>query len=263
MPVRSNHPTKIARGLCVCGLMTAFALTAALPALAQDEEDYPKLGPNAVSVTDDYAYLRSAEAPDYWAFSPFTKPQFTTSACGIATVTAAINGIMGVPAMASQTIMTQQDLLDLTGNDVWAAVSAEGGDGVKFQQLVDFTNEALTAVGLNRSVMQFTPTAATDIARNQLVNLLRENEASDDDAIMVYFNQGVVTGDWDGPHVALVGAYDAGADRVLILEVDQEWYVPYWTSVDVLLEAMVKPTSAEHGPLEGETGGVVMIRAGS
>ena len=258
----STHRPVSVRRFSMCGL-TALILAAALPAHAEEEEDYPKLGPNAVSMTDDYGYLRSADAPDYWAFSPFTKPQFTTSACGIASVTAAINGLMGVPEMASQTIMTQPDLLELTGNADWINVSAEGGDGVKFQQLVDFTNEALAAVGLDRSVMQFSPTAATDMARKQLVDLLAENEASADDAIMIYFNQGVVTGDWDGPHVALVGAYDSATDRVLILEVDQEWYIPYWTSVDVLLEAMVKPTSAEHGVLEGETGGVVMIRAAS
>ncbi|SFR38517.1 Phytochelatin synthase [Yoonia tamlensis] len=231
------------------------------PLFAQEADDYAKLGPDAVAITADNAYLRSGEAPDYWAFSSFVKPQFTTSACSIATVTAAINGIMGQPEWASQTIMTQQDLLELTANAEWAAVSAEGGDGVTFQQLVDFTNEALAAVGLDRNVMQFNPTIASDMARKGLVDMLVENEASADDAIMVYFNQGVVTGDWDGPHIALVGAYDAEAQMVLILEVDQEWYIPYWTSVDTLLAAIVKPTSAEHGPLEGQTGGFVMIRA--
>ena len=124
------------------------------PLFAQEADDYAKLGPNAVAITADNAYLRSAEAPDYWAFSSFVKPQFTTSACSIATVTAAINGIMGQPEWASETIMTQPDLLELTANAEWAAVSAEGGDGVTFQQLVDFTNEAVAAVGIDRSVMQ-------------------------------------------------------------------------------------------------------------
>ncbi|ARU00667.1 phytochelatin synthase family protein [Yoonia vestfoldensis] len=241
----------------------AVSVVAALPAMAQDPDDYAKLGADAQIFTADTAYLRAAPAPDYWAFSAFVKPQFTTSACSIGTVTAAINGIMGQPAWASQTIMTQEELLDLTGNATWAALSAEGGDGVTFQQLVDFTGAALAAVGLDRIVTPFHPKAATDDARAQLVAMLVQNETSADDAVMVYFNQGVVTGDWDGPHIALIGAYDAAKDRVLILEVDQHWYVPYWTSVDVLLAAMVKPTSAEHGVLEGETGGLVMIRAAS
>ncbi len=243
----------------------SIALTAliasAIPALAQSTEENPKLGPNAVPLTADSDYLRTAQAPDYWAFSPFTKPQFTSSACSIATVTAAINGIKGQPAWASQTVMSQTELLDLTANPDWAALSAEGGDGVKFQQLVDFTTLALAATELDRTVVEFHPSEANDASRAEVVNLLALNEITADNALMVYFNQGVVTGDWDGPHISLIGAYDADRDRVLILEVDQEWYIPYWTPVDVLLEAMVKPTSSEHGPLEGETGGFVMISA--
>lgn len=243
-------------------IFTAMTMFAGL-AHAQEADDYPKLGPNATPITADTAYLRSAPAPDYWAFSSFTKPQFTTSACSIATVTAAINGIMGQPEWASETIMSQQDLLELTGNADWATLSAEGGDGVKFQQLVDFTADALASVGLQRDLTTFQPVSDPDDARARVTAMLAENEGTADNAIMIYFNQGVVTGDWDGPHVALIGAYDAEADRVLILEVDQEWYIPYWTPVDVLLEAMTKPTSAEHGVLEGETGGLVMIAAAS
>jgi hypothetical protein len=240
----------------------APALLAALPAFAQDEDDYPKLGPDALIMTADTSYLRQAEAPDYWAFAPFVKPQFTSSACSIASVTAAINGIMGQPEWASETIMTQQDLLDLTGNAAWATLSAEDGDGVTFAQLVDFTGEAAAATGLMAEITAFRPDADDAENRARMLEMLARNEETARDAIMVYFNQGVVTGDWDGPHVALIGAYDAANDRVLILEVDQEWYIPYWTGTDTLLAAMIKPTSDDHGPLAGETGGFVMIAAG-
>lgn len=72
--------------------VSALAATAAAPALAQ-----PKLGPNAVPITTDHQYLQQATAPDYWAYSPFDKPQFTSSACSIASVTMAINGLRGLP----------------------------------------------------------------------------------------------------------------------------------------------------------------------
>jgi len=101
----------------------------------------------------------------------------------------------------------------------------------------------------------------TEATTAEVRDMLTANEATADTAVMLYFNQGVVTGDWDGPHISLIGAYDAAKDAVLILEVDQEWYIPYWTPLPVLMEAMVKPTGAEHGPLEGETGGLVMIGA--
>ncbi len=135
---------------------------------------------------------------------------------------------------------------------------------MRFDQLESFTRAAVESLDMSGYVVEsFHPEAATDDALATVRDWLAANEASADDALLVYFNQGVVTGDWDGPHVSVIGAYDAAADKVLILEVDQEWYIPYWTPTSVLLDAMVKPTGAEHGPLEGETGGFVRIgRAG-
>ncbi|MGO4909334.1 phytochelatin synthase family protein [Pseudorhodobacter sp. W20_MBD10_FR17] len=228
--------------------------TLALPAIAQDA---PKLGPNATPITSDTTFLRTNPAPDYWAFSAFVKPQFTASACSIASVTAALNGLNGLPPLAEEQIMSQQSLLALTGNVEWLALSSEDGAGVKFDQLASFTQQALTATGSKKVVDTFHPKDAA--GADEMRKLLTENEASADDALLVYFNQGVVTGDWDGPHISLIGAYDAQSDRVLILEVDQDWYIPYWTPASVLLDAMLKPTSADHGPLLGETGGFVYI----
>lgn len=123
-----------------------------------------------------------------------------------------------------------------------------------------FTGAALAATGMaDYRVETFRPTADDDATLAALRDRLAANEAGAGDAALVYFNQGVVTGDWDGPHVSVIGAFDAATDRVLILEVDQEWYIPYWTPVPVLLAAMLKPTGPEHGPLEGETGGLVHI----
>lgn len=224
------------------------------PALA------PKLAETATPITRDMAYLRAAPAPDYWAFAPFVKPQFTNSACSIASVTGIVNGLRGLPVLAKDSVTTQPGMLEITGDPVWADVSAEGGDGVAFDQLVMFTQKALTANGLTDYETEvFHPEAANAAALDQMRAILTANEMSAEDALLVYFNQGVVTGDWDGPHVSVVGAYDAGTDRVLVLEVDQEWYIPYWTPTETLLAAMVKPTSAEHGVLEGETGGFVHI----
>ena len=236
-------------------------LLAAAPAFA-DDEITPKLGPNATPMTQATDYLRQSPAPDFWAFSSFVKPQFTTSACSIAAVTAAVNGLNGLPANAEDTVMTQPDLLELTGDAVWSEVSAEGGDGVTFDQLVKFTEEAVAATETGATVTAFHPEAASAENLAKVREMLAANETSAADALLLYFNQGVVTGDWDGPHVSLIGAYDAAKDSVLILEVDQEWYIPYWTPVPVLLDAMVKPTGPEHGPLEGQTGGFVHIVKG-
>lgn len=241
-------------------LLTACATAEAPAALTEAESPAPKISTTATLVTDDTAYLRSHPAPDYWAFAPFVKPQFTNSACSIASVTGAINGLKGLPASAAVSVTTQPGMLELTGKPVWATVSAEGGDGVTFAQLAEFTDAALAANSMDDyHTVAFRSEAADEAALGQMRAMLIANEASAEDALLVYFNQGVVTGDWDGPHVSVIGAYDAESDRVLVLEVDQEWYIPYWTPAPVLLAAMVKPTSAEHGVLEGQTGGFVHI----
>ena len=240
-------------GLALCLFILPIA---AAPALAQD---LPKLGANAVPVTQDFTFLREAPAPDYWAFSPFVKPQFTSSACSIASVTAVLNGLAGLPARAEDTVVSQTDLLDLTDSAEWAGLSAEGGDGVTFEQLHGFTQAAVTAREMPLAVTVFRPQTDDAATLDALRAALAANEGGAEDAILVYFNQGVVTGDWDGPHISPIGAYDAASDRVLILEVDQEWYIPYWTPVPVLLEAMLRPAPEDQGVLMGETGGLVIL----
>lgn len=241
--------------------LPALAALVLGPAVASAEDVLPKLGPNAIPLSSDNAYLREAPAPDYWAVSPFARAQFTSSACSIASVTAAVNALAGLPAAAEDTILSQEGLLELTGREDWATLSAEGGDGVTFAQLGEFTTVALGALGMAQPVATFRPTDDTPATLDALRATLAANEASAADVALVYFNQGVVTGDWDGPHIAPIGAYDAARDRVLILEVDQEWYTPYWTPVPVLLAAMLRPAPEDQGVLMGETGGLVIIGA--
>ena len=78
--------------------------------------------------------------------------------------------------------------------------------------------------------------------------------------MLVYFNQGVITGDWDGPHISAIGAYDAANDRVLIMDVDRNWYVPYWTSTETLLAGAGEADRREHGVLAGGTGGYLCVQ---
>ncbi|MFC7704122.1 phytochelatin synthase family protein [Plastorhodobacter daqingensis] len=228
--------------------------------MAKAEEALPKLGPDAVPLTAETTYLRLAPAADYWAFSAFVAPQITDSACSLAAVTAAINGLRGLPAEAESPILTQEALLDAVNSDDWRRATAQDGDGVRFDDLLTYTAAALAATGLDHlEATRFRPLDDSDDTRAALHALLEANEASAEDALLVYYNQGVVTGDWDGPHVALIGAYDLISERVLILEVDREWYIPYWTATETLLAAMLRPAPEVHGPLAGETGGLVHI----
>ena len=116
----------------------------------------------------------------------------------------------------------------------------------------------VTDSGYEIEVLRPTDASASSLA--EVRRALAANESSKDDLILMYFNQGVLTGDWDGPHISPIGAYDEGAHQALIMDVDREWYVPYWSPDDKLLAAMLRPAPAEHGPLAGETGGLVWIK---
>lgn len=235
--------------------VSALAATAAAPALAQ-----PKLGPNAVPITTDHQYLQQATAPDYWAYSPFDKPQFTSSACSIASVTMAINGLRGLPPKATQKVPTQQAVLKRVGLASWQKRSAEGGDGVTFAQLRRYNRAALDSYGMKQATVEtFHPQTAGEKQLNRTRRILTRNEATARNVALIYFNQGVLTGDWNGPHVSVIGAYDAATDRVLVLDVDQEWYIPYWSPVSALLKAFVKPAPRNQGVLAGQTGGILLI----
>lgn len=242
-------------------LLTVVLAVAAAPTAAF--EGKPKLGPDAVPILQENAYVRAAPAPDYWKLSAFYVPQFTSSACSVASVAMAVNFARGLPAEAEEPIVTQTALLEAVGDEAWADKGAEGGDGVTFAEFVAALEDSLRSYGIEDHALEvIRPADASPSSLAEVRRALAANEASEADLILMYFNQGVLTGDWDGPHISPIGAYDQGARQVLIMDVDREWYVPYWSPDEKLLEAMLRPAPAEHGPLAGETGGLVWIKPG-
>lgn len=232
-------------------------LLLAHPAFAQDPPT-PKFGPEATPIFQENGYLRQAPAPDYWTLSAFYVPQQTTSDCSAAAVTMAVNALRGLPPNADQEVVTEQALIELIGDATWSEQVADEGPGVTFHDLTKVVDMALDKMEIGATIEAVQPAAADAAALADLREALAENEASDDNVMLVYFNQGVITGDWDGPHISPIGAYDAANDRVLVMDVDRDWYVPYWTSTETLLAALIKPISDEHGVLAGGTGGYVL-----
>ena len=242
--------------LLVLVLAVAAGATAAF-------EGKPKLGPDAVPITQRTGYLRAAPAPDYWKLSAFYVPQFTSSACSVASVTMAVNFARGLPAQAETPLVTQTALLEAVGDPGWTDKGVEGGDGVTFAEFIAALGESLQRYGIEDYAIEvLRPADASASSLAEVRRALAANEGSGRDLILIYFNQGVLTGDWDGPHISPIGAYDQGAHQVLIMDVDREWYVPYWSPDEKLLEAMLRPAPAKHGPLAGETGGLVWIKPG-
>ena len=248
------------RRLLVWLLVVSGALASPLAA----PEAKPKLGPDAVPVTRDAGYFRAAPAPDYWKLSAFYVPQFTSSACSVAAVAMAVNFARGLPEDSEEPIVTQKALLEKVADTEWEKRGAEGGDGVTFDEFLSVLEASLETYGVHGyGIEVIRPKAADPASLAKVRAALAANEASDEDLILMYFNQGVLTGDWDGPHISPIGAYDERTHRALVMDVDREWYVPYWSPDTKLLDAMLKPAPADQGPLAGQTGGLIWLKLGA
>lgn len=238
-----------------------IALLATLFGTSGADDAKPRLGPNAVPIEQATGYLRTHRAPDYWAISPFYIAQDTDSACSAASIAILLNALRGVPPRADVDLVTQTGLQARLGDARWTAETAQDGPGVTFAEFVKVVTESLHAYGFaNDEIQVFKPANATNKSLARLQHLLGANEHSGKDIALLYFNQGVLTGDWDGPHVSPIGAYDAHRGRLLVMDVDRRFYVPYWSPIQKVLESMLKPAPASFGPLAGETGGIVWVR---
>jgi len=225
------------------------------------QESKPKFGPDAIPIEQATGYLRTHRAPDYWAMSPFYVPQDTDSACSAASIAMLLNALRGVPARDTIELVTQNALRAAVHDAQWSAETAQGGHGVTFAELLKVVAESLQAYGLgNYQIETFKPADASHASLAKLQRILAANERSSADIALLYFDQGVLTGDWDGPHISPIGAYDAAHSRVLIMDVDRRYYVPYWSPVSKVLDSMRKPAPAKFTALAGETGGIVWVR---
>jgi hypothetical protein len=250
-------------GAALAALLAGAAPAALLAGAAPAAPPVARFGPDAAPLLAGDPFLRAAPAADFWRLIPFYVGQETSAAASVASLVMALNALMGPPADAAQPLLTQGGLLEAVGDAGWVARTVAEAEGVGFEELVRLAGLAAAAVGpAGARIEAFRPTGDDAAALSALRARLAANEAAADDVVLAWFNQGVLTGDWDGPHVSPVGAYDAALDRVLVLDVDRLWYVPYWTPVPRLLEALRRPTGAEHGPLAGETGGLVRITRG-
>jgi hypothetical protein len=153
-------------------------------------------------------------------------------------------------------LATQDAVLQAVASESWTRQTAENGSGVTFAELARYLRLALDAFHLDAEIEVLKPGDNSAATLMKLRRILAANERTDRDIALVYFNQGGLTGDWDGPHISPIGAYDAARRRVLIMDVDRQWYIPYWAADEKLLAAMLRP-APDRGALGGETGGLV------
>lgn len=221
----------------------------------------PKYAEGTVPLHKDHAYLQKNAAPDFWLINSHYVGQFNDYACSAASVVAVVNALLSAnnrDAVESFQNLKQQEIIKKVKSLPWEELVGEKGHngkhGLTIAELQSVTKEAIGIAGLNNYQV-----ARRQFEKNEL-NVLRmileENEKSADDIVMIHFIQDILTGAKGGPypHISIIGAYDKQRARVLIMDVDRAWYVPYWAPVEKLFEAVNTPT------VRFGKGGLVIVR---
>jgi hypothetical protein len=217
-----------------------------------------KFGPDARVITDNLAYFRRAPAIDYWILSQFYNGQRTPRGSSAATAAMAVNALRGVPPGADDSILGPADLLQQVANQTWIAEVAVDGADVSFAEYLTYLKDTMIATALSGVTLIATqPKDAEQLSLDAFRSALSVNEGSATDVMLVYFDRGIVTGGATRPHFSPVGAYDATNDLVLILDVDRNYYVPYWVQATTLLVAMFNQFPG--GPQKGKSGGYFVV----
>jgi hypothetical protein len=208
----------------------------------------PKYGPQATPLTNSHEYLEKNKAPDYWALSPYYVSQIDDSACSVASVSAVVNAARAALGLSKKLtsddeLATQKGLLarvktpDWNGG-LWGKLTSVT-HGVPLDHLGKIVQDSLAAYGVAGATV--TTVHVKDTSQQSLKELeqvLLENEKSAYDFIILNFNQAIYTGDAEVGHISPLGAYDAANHRALVMDVDRQWYEPYWVSSETLLAGM-------------------------
>jgi hypothetical protein len=241
-------------------LAGAYILLGAYGTLPQEAVTQALPG-DAVPVFYETDYLLQANAADYWTLSEHYYPQATNCGCSTASVTMAVNALRSrvapqSPALSEAAVVAGVD------NAVWAARTAENGGGVTLADLELVLHSSLARFDLGGSVETIAASSSEPLTIEELRDALARNESTPNSVMLAYYNQATVTGDpTGGLHVSPIGAYNAEEDRVLLMDVDRECWVPYWTSTETLWSALATSDPREAGPLANATGGCLIVSA--
>ncbi len=238
----------------------AYILLGVSGTVAQAAES-PEFPEDTVPVVYENDYLLKTKEADYWTLAEFYSPQSTNCGCSAASAAMALNTLRNRVAPDAPP-MSERDLVAAVNDPAWMERTAEDGGGVTMADLEHFLRIGLDRLDIGGAVRGLAPDPEDPATIEALREALVLNEASPGSVMLAYYNQAVVTGDPDGGlHVSPIGAFNAEDDRVLLMDVDQEFWLPYWTSTETLFEALVTPDPREDGALANETGGCLLISA--
>ena len=223
-------------------------------------------GALAVPLSEDNSYFRNPANPayDYWNLSGYYMPQAGGSSCSAASVSMALNALLNARRQRGddEENIAEEKLVEKVSGVPWQAlVSTEGADGrhgLTLAQLAAVSKEALAGYGAAEFSVTSVPASTHSVqAMENFRRALAENERNPQNIMLLHFAQDTLTGAPGGPyaHISPVGAYDERTRRVLVFDVDRQWYEPYWAADVQVFKAMFVKTGAFG------RGGYVLLKA--
>lgn len=193
--------------------------------------------------------------------------QFHESSCSVASVVTCINAIRRLNGDPSSPI-SQHDILDRVTTGHWKQrmrpEGYKGRRGLPLPLLARVVEDSLAAYGLNHSGVSFvhTPKGMPRHAsvRQQFKQRLHQFDRLGNGLIIAHFDQGTLLPTLNIPHISPVGGFDAGSDRVTMLDVDPDEHLPYQVAFDTLFEAISTDYHQAFKAFGYGSGGYVYIR---
>ncbi|GIK97358.1 MAG: hypothetical protein BroJett029_15670 [Alphaproteobacteria bacterium] len=210
----------------------------------------PKYAPWLTLLQDDPGHLRNSPAPSYWALSAFHIGQFTESCCSLATAVMLVNAARGSRHLAvGEKLVTQRDLLAAVNDPNWTFHCTDAqGNGASLREMAPIMERAYALYGVAGATVEMVQVTDAVAAADRFRQALAAMERAPTTQIALNFDGASVYGPVDYGHFSPAAAYDAGRDRVLVLDVDRDWHEPYWVPVEIMLKAMATASRKDGTP---------------
>jgi hypothetical protein len=199
--------------------------------LVQAEDSRPKYVSTTFRLSQHHEYIQKNKAPDFWALMPYYVPQQDGAACGIASMTMLLNALrVHLPLTAADYLVTQKKLVE--------KIKVDYSKGLTLEQLTEAIKKGASEYGIKLSV-EIIHSDGTEKQKKKIRELLLKNEKTDRDFILANFHQTQYTGDPEGVgHFSPIGAFNPKKNEVLVLDVDRDYYEPYWVSYETFYKGI-------------------------
>ena len=193
--------------------------------------------------------------------------QFHESSCSVASVVSCLNAVRALTNGAAAPV-SQADILDRVTTGHWKERMSAGGyrgrRGLPLPLLGRVVEDSFKAYGVRFQAVDVirTPTnpSRRSPVKTTLKKRLRDFDRGGRGLIIAHFDQGSLLPVLNIPHISPVGAYDAAADRVTMLDVDPDQPAPYEVDFDTFYRGLASNYHHVLAAFGYDGGGYVHVR---